>query len=195
MSDGSSTINIPQLIVLLVVSFLVFRWYNSSTPAEAGTRASAGRNASSRVNLASVEQIAQMFPQLNRRHIAWDLQRNGGNVAATTERVLGGRALEVPPPSFQPQLPPVSSQTVPTAAAPQSSPTHPDLITRYNLSSKIKAGSSAPESPTESTSQKSTWSQSKTERQQILQRRREEMILAARRKLEEQDNAKVGGAS
>ena len=25
----------------------------------------------------------------------WDLQRNGGNVTATTERVLSGRALEV----------------------------------------------------------------------------------------------------
>ena len=25
----------------------------------------------------------------------WDLQRNGGSVAATTERILGGRGLEV----------------------------------------------------------------------------------------------------
>jgi hypothetical protein len=24
----------------------------------------------------------------------WDLQRNGGSVAATTERILGGRGLE-----------------------------------------------------------------------------------------------------
>jgi hypothetical protein len=35
-----------------------------------------------------------MFPQLSRRDIAWDLQRNGGNAAATTERVLSGRPLD-----------------------------------------------------------------------------------------------------
>jgi hypothetical protein len=34
-----------------------------------------------------------MFPQLNRRDIMWDLQRNGGSVAATTERILGGGSL------------------------------------------------------------------------------------------------------
>jgi coupling of ubiquitin conjugation to ER degradation protein 1 len=35
-----------------------------------------------------------MFPQLSSRDIAWDLQRNGGNVEATTERVLSGRGLD-----------------------------------------------------------------------------------------------------
>jgi hypothetical protein len=36
-----------------------------------------------------------MFPQVSRRSIMWDLQRNGGNVVATTERILSGRGLEV----------------------------------------------------------------------------------------------------
>ena len=94
MSDGSSTLNIPQLLVLAVVSFLVFRWYNSSS-SSSPARAPASRNAGPRVNPAAVEQIAQMFPQLDRRHIAWDLQRNGSNVAGTTERILSGRGLEV----------------------------------------------------------------------------------------------------
>lgn len=35
-----------------------------------------------------IEQVAVMFPQLNRRDIEYDLSRNGANVAATTERVL-----------------------------------------------------------------------------------------------------------
>ena len=35
-----------------------------------------------------------MFPQVGQREIIWDLQRNGGSVAATTERILG-RGLEV----------------------------------------------------------------------------------------------------
>lgn len=37
-----------------------------------------------------VEQIAAMFPQVSRRDIMWDLQRNGGSVAATSERILSG---------------------------------------------------------------------------------------------------------
>lgn len=36
-----------------------------------------------------------MFPQIGRREIQWDLQRNGGSPAATTERILSGRGLEV----------------------------------------------------------------------------------------------------
>ena len=45
-------------------------------------------------NPADIEQIAQMFPQIPRRDIMWDLQRNGGSVSATTERVLGTGGLE-----------------------------------------------------------------------------------------------------
>ena len=41
-----------------------------------------------------MEQVAQMFPQLDRRAIAWDLARNGGSVGATAEKVLGGRTLD-----------------------------------------------------------------------------------------------------
>ena len=35
-----------------------------------------------------------MFPQVSRREIIWDLQRNGGSVAATSERILSGVGLE-----------------------------------------------------------------------------------------------------
>lgn len=149
----------------------------------------------------------------------WDLQRNGGSVQATTERVLGGRALDSvshtsmvyaakkhtttclfkpilltlylqPPPSFQPQIP----QSIPAApAAPtsqQAKAALPDLITRYNLSSKIAPNGQDIQTSTTSgsdTTKPQAWSQSKTERSDHLRRRREEMILAARRKLEAKD--------
>lgn len=35
-----------------------------------------------------------MFPQIGRREIIWDLQRNGGSVAATTERILSRGGLD-----------------------------------------------------------------------------------------------------
>lgn len=90
--------------------------------------------------------------------------------------------LTQPPPSFQPPLP--ASASTPSSSQPK--PAHPDLITRYNLASKLG------QDPVESSSQgKQGWSQNKNERQALLQRRREEMILSARRKMEERE--RVGG--
>ncbi len=75
---------------------------------------------------------------------------------------------------------------------------HPDLITRYNLSTKIPRDSEtgalgalgAGSRDDKQSNEHATWSPSKQERQAILQRRREEMILAARRKLLEKDRAR-----
>lgn len=90
-SMAEQSINIPQVLVFAVVAFLVYRWY-SSKPSANSTRPVASRSV--RIDPAQIDTIAQMFPQLNRRDIAWDLQRNGGNAAATTERVLSGRSLD-----------------------------------------------------------------------------------------------------
>ena len=64
-----------------------------------------------------------------------------------------------------------------------------DLITRYNLQSKIsgKGKEKEEESPAPG------WQQDKAERAKMLQRRRDEMILAARRKMQEKDAATAGG--
>jgi coupling of ubiquitin conjugation to ER degradation protein 1 len=64
----------------------------------------------------------------------------------------------------------------------------PDLITRYNLHSKInsKGKEKAEESPP------TGWAPTKDLRQQMLQRRRDEMILAARRKMQEKDEEGAG---
>ncbi|KAF1941227.1 AMFR protein-like protein [Clathrospora elynae] len=185
---AEQSINVPQVLVFIVVTFLAVRWYLSK-PTAAGTRAGPN-SAPVRINPAQVDQVAQMFPQLARRDIAWDLQRNGGNVAATTERALSGRGLDAAPASFQ--LPASRTALAPVrAAAASAKPVHPDLITRYNLSSKI--GQASQPAQDEQPKAKS-WSQDKNERQANLQRRREEMILAARRKLEEQEKAKASSA-
>ncbi|KAH7072522.1 AMFR protein-like protein [Paraphoma chrysanthemicola] len=183
---AEQSINIPQVLVFLVVSFLAVRWYFSK-PSAAGTRAAPHQSAP-RINTAHVDQIAQMFPQLNRRDIMWDLQRNGGNVAATTERALSGRGLDVPPTSFNPVLP--RPAATPTRATAVAKPSQPDLITRYNLSSKLTQS----EAPAAEQPKAKAWSQDRNERQANLQRRREEMILAARRKLEQQEKGKAPAA-
>lgn len=96
MSDEEPSINIPSLLTLAVVSFFVIRWFFNRDSGAGGSRPDAqGRTRGRVADPEQVEQISQMFPQLNRRDIIWDLQRNGGSVAATTERVLAGRGLEV----------------------------------------------------------------------------------------------------
>lgn len=185
MHDDEPSLNIPSLLTLAVVSFFVIRWFFNRDDGPAGGGRPRGRG--NAVDPAQVEQISQMFPQLSTRDIMWDLQRNGGCVAATTERILTGRGLETPPPSFQPQI------AIPSATRPTTQPTTTsstpkadgqDLISRYNLSAKA-AGDNSDASP--AVASKSSWSQNKDERQRLLQKRRDEMILAARRKMMEKE--------
>lgn len=90
------------------------------------------------------------------------------------------------PPSFN--IPAPRTAAVPArTATPVAKPQHPDLITRYNLSSKLSQTSDA---AAEEQPKGKAWSQDRNERQANLQKRREEMILAARRKMEEKEKAK-----
>jgi coupling of ubiquitin conjugation to ER degradation protein 1 len=92
------------------------------------------------------------------------------------------------PPSFQPQVPlPALSSTSTTTPAVRKA-AEPDLITRYNLQSKIssKGKEKAEDAPA------TGWAPSKELRQQMLQRRRDEMILAARRRMQEKDEEGAG---
>jgi coupling of ubiquitin conjugation to ER degradation protein 1 len=87
------TINIPQLLLVLFIGGMAIRWFFFAGSSSRTSQSTYGAN-NSRAREADVERIQQMFPQIPRRSIMWDLQRNGGNVAATTERILSGRGLE-----------------------------------------------------------------------------------------------------
>lgn len=105
-------------------------------------------------------------------------------MAATTERVLGGRGLDNPPPSFQPNIPAQETASGSSSGVQKrGAPGQPDLITRYNLQGRI-SGKGKEAEPSEEERMKSAWSADKAARAENLKRRREEMILAARRKME-----------
>lgn len=92
--EEEATISIPSLAFVAVLGYFIYRYFFSAPPGGADGAASSSRNAGFRFTPAQVDQIAQMFPQLSRRDIMWDLHRNRGSVPATTERVLSGRGLE-----------------------------------------------------------------------------------------------------
>ncbi|KAA8564571.1 hypothetical protein MFRU_013g01460 [Monilinia fructicola] len=205
MSD--QTINIPQLLIVILVGAFAIRYlfFSGSNAASSGSNRNSANNV--RAREADVERVQQMFPQVSRRSIMWDLQRNGGNVVATTERILSGRGLEVPPQSFQPPLP--ITPTASSTSVQSSKPSQPDLITRYNLRAKLAEEQAEKREAEEREANETTskqkqgggqtpaWSSNKEERQALLQRRREEMILAARRKMEAKvaEEVKNGGVN
>ncbi|KAK5127769.1 hypothetical protein LTR85_004885 [Meristemomyces frigidus] len=198
-----TSINIPQILAVALVGFFAIRWYlnkpaGSNSPNDGNhDRSGAGRRGGQAVDLTKVEQVAAMFPQLDRRVIAWDLQRNGGNVSGTTERVLSGRGLDNPPPSFQPNLPSPGT-TAPavgvSGAAARSagilkagqSAAQQDLITRYGLQARV-SGKGKEVVPSEEVLRKQAWSSDKAARAEGLRKRREEMVLEARRRMEARD--------
>ncbi|KAK9774779.1 putative CUE domain-containing protein [Seiridium cardinale] len=180
-------ISLSSLIFIVVISGLAIRYFFfGGSPSSQTIARPSGRDAASAVRAreAAVERIQQMFPQVDRRTVLWDLQRTGGSVQATTERILSGR-VETPPITFQPLPPPASptlSSQAPIAKA-ATKPAEPDLITRYNLQSKVS------QSDDETADGKKGWSSNRDERQSALQRRRDEMIIAARKKMEEKIRA------
>ena len=184
-----TSINIPQILAVALVGFFAVRWYLNKPPTPPRDEARPGR--ANQVDLVKVEQVAAMFPQLDRRTIAWDLRRNGGSVSACTERVLSGRTLDVPPPSFQPDLPASGTQApavgVSGGAAKRTGAgaAGEDLITRYGLQARV--GGKGKEAVPSEEQKRQAWSSDKVTRAEGLKKRREEMILEARRKMEEKD--------
>lgn len=83
-------ISLPYFVVILVIFGFIIRYLffnNGNTAARPGR----SQEALARSREVAVERIQQMFPQTDRRSILWDLQRNGGSIQVTTERILAGR--------------------------------------------------------------------------------------------------------
>lgn len=88
MSDEQ--ISLPFFAIVLLVSGLIVRYLFFSGPRPERPPARTAEQIF-RSREVAVQRIQQMFPQVERRSILWDLQRNGGNIQSTTERILAGR--------------------------------------------------------------------------------------------------------
>lgn len=86
---ANDQVSLPYFLAIMIFSGLIIRYLFFSSPqGRAPTRTP---EALQRSRELAVERIQQMFPQAERRSILWDLQRNGGNIQNTTERILAGR--------------------------------------------------------------------------------------------------------
>lgn len=88
------TLSVPSLLLLAAFAALTIRYFFFAKPSAPSSSSSLRTNNPRAPNPADVEQIASMFPQMGRREIMWDLQRNGGSVNATTERILARGSLD-----------------------------------------------------------------------------------------------------
>jgi coupling of ubiquitin conjugation to ER degradation protein 1 len=90
---ANDQVSLSTVVVLVIITGLVYKYVIAAPAAASSTpaRAPQSREATQRSREAAVERIQQMFPQQDRRTLLWDLQRSGGSIQATTERILTGR--------------------------------------------------------------------------------------------------------
>ncbi|KAF3930802.1 hypothetical protein ABW20_dc0107228 [Dactylellina cionopaga] len=92
--DIGGSIGIPQLIFCAIVVALVYRYVVNSNQGDTsinnGRRPRANNPA---ITADAIEALRAMFPQVSVAAIRWDLERNGGNVDATTEKILAEGSL------------------------------------------------------------------------------------------------------
>ncbi|KAL7275218.1 hypothetical protein RUND412_001833 [Rhizina undulata] len=202
MSDiESSGLGLSQVAACLIVGYFVYRLFFKAGPAP-DKRATA-------IDMRRIQEqteiIRGMFPQISEAAVQAELLRNGGSVEIATERIITTGFLPEPPnptpaatipipaaPAARPAAPIATSSRRPTPAASSSSSAsksqYPDLITRYNLQSRLHEAS---DEDSAQSSGKGKAPQSKADRQLAHQKKRDDMIIAARKRLEEMDRKKA----
>ncbi|GAO47329.1 hypothetical protein SAICODRAFT_26666 [Saitoella complicata NRRL Y-17804] len=184
------------LLVIIAAAFIFFKWLTSTSPSPRSQLL---------LTQGMVDIVQAMFPHVDPLSIRYDLERTL-SVEATTDKILSTGSLPTPPPTWTPPVtssssssaaggdnlyaPPPRTARVPTARMDTETrhnaptPPQPDLITKYNLRSKLASPPSLSKDGPRGSAGKS-WSTSKDERQTALRRRQEEMIIKARKALEE----------
>lgn len=94
MTTNEETISYPSIAIVLALGYVLYRYFFASSSSTTASSSQQQPRNGLRFTPAQVEQVAAMFPQLSRRDIMWDLQRNRGSVQGTIERVLGGGRLD-----------------------------------------------------------------------------------------------------
>lgn len=198
--SASASPSLSQLIFCALVVLLVYRYLTSSPQAQDAGHTRSSGTTNSTVPADAVEALRAMFPQVSVAAIWWDLERNGGSVEATTEKILAEGSLPEPPASLA--RAPRTESTSPASTSSQQSASgaargttvfagtssssrsigYSDLISRYNLQSKLDTYQLRKAQPVDPGS-----SSNKNDKSSLIIRgheRRDAMIIEARKKME-----------
>ncbi|KAJ3966447.1 hypothetical protein EV361DRAFT_935170 [Lentinula raphanica] len=184
---------VVNVIVAFAVIVFIFRWATSNSP-EGGTASPADTLGFRPKNVTQdmVDTVGNMFPDIPKDNIRYDLLRTG-NVERTTNQILEKGFLDAPPLSYYNLYPRAS---IPGASSSQGNPTNiiassssikskDTLISRYNLQSKLDDPSTLVDlrDDIEVGGGKAKWEDTPEKREASLRERKEKMILAARQRL------------
>lgn len=201
-------------ILAIVVLWSILRFAfggGSNNSSNGGNQAPAINTARSRqVPQHMIDSVKTLFPHIPDASIRYDLQRSG-SIEATCERILNEGGLPPPPAGFfgtaEPSTPSNAATlraenanrstpngTAAGSASTSSTPSKsPNLISRYNLQSRLASGDlpGTPDSHASSSSHgsPSSWAATPEARAKLLKDRKEQMILEARKKMLEKQQS------
>jgi len=174
------------------VIVLIFRWATSSSPETGPSPADTLGFRPKNVSQDMVDTIGNMFPDIPKDNIRYDLLRTG-SVEMTTNKILERGFIEPPPQSYYTLYPrtPAPSQPNQTTSSSSSIPKPRNtLISRYNLQSRVSQQDqeSTPtlipdELDVGAGGGKAKWEDTPEKREASLRERKEKMILAARQRM------------
>ncbi|KAA1477946.1 hypothetical protein DENSPDRAFT_787332 [Dentipellis sp. KUC8613] len=176
---------VVNAVVALAVIVFIFRWATSSKPSPEAQAARALRFRPKKVTPEMVQTISNMFPDIPRENIHYDLLRTG-SVEITSNRIIERGFLDAPPqayytlyprsaaPTPAPGLPPRPASTT-TASATKKPET---LISRFHLEARVSTEEAT--KAVEDAGGRAVWEDTPEKREASLKERKAQMILAAR---------------
>ncbi|KAF8528457.1 hypothetical protein BU17DRAFT_73498 [Hysterangium stoloniferum] len=201
---------VVNVVVAFAVIVLIVRW--AIKPGTGGGNAEASRVQRllgfrpRSVSEDMISTVQQMFPDVPRDNIHYDLLRTG-SVEATSNKLLETGFLEVPPRAYflvfptqaaapgAPAVPSSARQAGAAAAATSTSgPPKANLIARFQLEERLRDGAGAAASAVDPGG-KASWEDTAERREASLRERKAQMVLAARKRLLEQQQQQGAGAS
>ncbi|KAE9402637.1 hypothetical protein BT96DRAFT_918148 [Gymnopus androsaceus JB14] len=178
---------VVNVIVAFAVIVFIVRWATSSNSDSGPTPADTLGFRPKNVTEDMLDTIGNMFPDIPRDNIRYDLLRTG-SVETTTNKILERGFIEAPPPSYFTLYPrtlaPTPNNSAASGFSSSSSIKQPKdtLISRYNLQSRLKSEDTAT-IPDEDVGGKAKWEDTPEKREASLRERKERMILAARQRM------------
>jgi len=183
---------VVNVIVAVAVIVFIFRWVttSSSEPSEELAAARALRFRPKKVTPDMTDTISNMFPDIPKENIHYDLLRTG-SVEQTTNKLLERGFLDAPPQPYY-TLYPRSATNLnapnpnPNIVAQNAKPKPRDtLISRFHLEDTAKNVADAGEIVVEDggAGGRAVWEDTAEKREASLRERKARMILAARQRL------------